>query len=87
MNDIDLTSWISTNQPIYGWIPIGKSNGLSINFDGNNHKIIGLWTNSTDNYTGLFDNLSNGTIKDLTVEIATGKKSMEVIIQVHLLHD
>lgn len=74
MNDIDLTSWISTNQPIYGWIPIGKSNGLSINFDGNNHKIIGLWTNSTDNYTGLFDNLSNGTIKDLTVEIATGKK-------------
>lgn len=74
MNDIDLTSWISKNSPTKGWVSIGRSGTESTYIDGDGHKITGLWINTTEDYTGLFSNFNNGTIKNLTVEVASGKQ-------------
>lgn len=74
MNDIDLTSWIKGNSPTKGWLPIGQNTGDASNFNGDGHKITGLWTNTKDDNVGLFSNFSSGTIKNLTVEVAKGKK-------------
>ncbi len=74
MNDIDLTQWINENSPETGWIPIGRNSGDASNIDGDGHTISGLWINNTENYNGLFSNFSTGQIKNLNVEVATGKK-------------
>ena len=74
MNDIDLTSWINENSPTTGWPAIGRNSGESTYIDGDGHKVTGLWMNTTENYNGLFSNFSAGQIKNLTVEVASGKK-------------
>jgi len=74
MNDIDLTSWINENSPTEGWVSIGRNSGEATYINGDGHKITGLWINTTQNYTGLFSNFSAGVIKNLTVEVANGKK-------------
>lgn len=74
MNDIDLTSWIAENSPTKGWPAIGRNSTVATYIDGDGHKVSGLWTNTTDNYTGLFSNYSAGCIKNLNVEVAAGKK-------------
>ena len=74
MNDIDLTSYINQFSPSEGWESIGRDGSETIHFDGNYHKITGLWCNSTRNNTGLFSCFANGTIKNLTVETASGKQ-------------
>ena len=74
MNDIDLTSYINQFSPTEGWQSIGRDGSETIHFDGNGHKITGLWCNSTRDNTGLFSCFANGNIKDLTVETATGKQ-------------
>lgn len=74
MNDIDLTSWINENSPTEGWPAIGRNSGEATYIDGDGHKVTGLWMNTTQNYNGLFSNFSAGQIKNLTVEVATGKK-------------
>ena len=74
MNDIDLTSYINQFSPIEGWESIGREGSETIHFDGNGHKITGLWCNSTRDNTGLFSCFANGNIKDLTVETAAGKQ-------------
>ncbi len=73
MNDIDLTAWIAENSPVKGWLPVGLNSGDATYIDGGGHKITGLWINTTENYTGLFSNYSAGEIKNLTVEVASGK--------------
>ena len=75
MNDIDLTAWIAENSPEKGWPAIGRNSGEVTYIDGDGHKISGLWINAPDeNFTGLFSNFSAGQIKNLNVEVATGKK-------------
>ena len=74
MNDIDLTSYINQFSPTEGWQSIGRDGSETIHFDGNGHKITGLWCNSTRDNTGLFSCFANGTIKNLTVETAKGKQ-------------
>jgi hypothetical protein len=74
MNDIDLTDWIIENSPTEGWPAIGRNSGEATYIDGDNHKITGLWTDTQENYNGLFSNFSAGQIKNLTVEVASGKK-------------
>lgn len=74
MNDIDLTSYINQFSPTEGWQSIGRDGSETIHFDGNGHKITGLWCNSTRDNTGLFSCFANGTIKNLTVETANGKQ-------------
>jgi len=74
MNDIDLTSYINQFSPTEGWQSIGREGSETIHFDGNGHKITGLWCNSTRDNTGLFSCFANGTIKNLTVETAKGKQ-------------
>ncbi|MDR0231546.1 MAG: Ig-like domain repeat protein [Dysgonamonadaceae bacterium] len=81
MNDIDLKDFIDNNtvQDIKnnGWQPIGHNNPNSSanrfrgNFNGNGHKISGLWIDRpTTDYGGLFGVAENGTIENLGVEIA-----------------
>lgn len=74
MNDIDLTSYINQYNPTEGWESIGREGSETIHFDGNGHKITGLWCNSTRDNTGLFSCFANGYIKNLTVETAKGKQ-------------
>lgn len=51
------------------WTTIGRTNKFYGTFDGGNHKITGLYTNSKNNYQGLFGTLGkDGTIKNLSVE-------------------
>ena len=74
MNDIDLTDYINQFSPTEGWESIGREGSETIHFDGNGKKITGLWCNSTRDNTGLFSCFANGTIKNLTVEVASGKQ-------------
>lgn len=74
MNDIDLTDYINQFSPIEGWQSIGRDGSETIHFDGDGHKVSGLWCNSTRDNTGLFSCFANGTIKNLTVETAEGKQ-------------
>lgn len=74
MNDIDLTSYINTYGTGEGWEAIGRDGSETIYFDGNGHKITGLWCNTTRDNTGLFSCFANGYIKNLTVETASGKQ-------------
>ena len=73
MNDIDLASWIAANSSSKGWVPVGTSSTDPVVYDGDNHKVTGLWVNSTDNFVGLFSSFTKGTIRNLTVE-ATDKQ-------------
>lgn len=74
MNDIDLTQWIRENSPTKGWVSVGFESSDAIYFNGDGHKITGLWCNTTDDYNGLFSNIPEGTITNLTVEVAKGKQ-------------
>ena len=74
MNDIDLSSYISQYCGSEGWESIGRDGSETIYFDGNNHKVTGLWCNSTRDNTGLFSCFANGYIKNLTVETAKNRQ-------------
>ena len=74
MNDIDLTSYINQYYSTEGWESIGRDGSETVYFDGNNHKVTGLWCNSTRDNTGLFSCFANGYIKNLTVKTASGKQ-------------
>lgn len=74
MNDIDLTDYINQFSPTEGWESIGREGSETIHFDGDGHKITGLWCNTTRDNTGLFSCFANGEIKNLTVETAKGKQ-------------
>lgn len=73
MNNINLASWINQYSPTEGWLPVGYD-GSAVYIDGNSRTITGLWTNSTGTYTGLFSKLKDGYIRNLNVEVASGKK-------------
>ena len=74
MNDIDLTDYINQFSPTEGWESIGRDGSETIYFDGDGHKITGLWSNSTRENTGLFSCFANGYIKNLTVVTANNKQ-------------
>lgn len=75
-SDIDLSSWITENSSVTGWIPVGtESAPFSGTFDGNGHVISGIWSVQSGNNIGLFGVLSGTvTIKKLGVIIAEGYK-------------
>ncbi len=68
--DIDLSGYDVSNTSFNngkGWVPIGK-NCLNIEFDGNGHKITGLYINDNSLvYAGLFGFVKCGTVKNLSV--------------------
>lgn len=74
MNDVDLTNYINQYYSSEGWESIGRDGSETICFDGDGHKVTGLWCNSTRDNTGLFSCFANGYIKNLTVETANGKQ-------------
>ena len=53
-----------------GWMSIGRgSNPFRGHFDGNNHKVSGLYISASGtNNVGLFGNIDGGTVKNLGVE-------------------
>ncbi|MCL1850350.1 MAG: putative Ig domain-containing protein [Bacteroidetes bacterium] len=69
-NDIDLSDY----QTGTGWIIIGRRVGITNysfkgDFDGNNHKITGLYINDPNRfYQGLFGMVDYGTVRNLGVE-------------------
>lgn len=70
MCDIDLTDWIADNNPYQGWQPIGTESSPFMGvFNGNNHKIKGLYIKrpSSDN-VGFFGYLLWAEISNLTIE-------------------
>ncbi len=73
MQDIDLSSWIATNSPTKGWVPVGGHTEEGTYIDGNNCTISGLWMNTDAKSSGLFAEFSSGYIKNLTVSVANGK--------------
>ncbi|MDR1460252.1 MAG: hypothetical protein LBI78_01215 [Campylobacteraceae bacterium] len=69
LDDIALNEILNTAA---GWTPIGDiTNGFTGIFNGNNHKIIGLYANvySYSTHVGLFGHISKAQIKNLGVEI------------------
>ena len=69
--DMTLNCTLADNIDLTGkdWTPIGTSFGNSYTgtFDGNGKTITGLTVTGSDNYAGLFGNLS-GTVKDVTLK-------------------
>ena len=74
MSDIDLTEYINQFSPSEGWQSIGRDGSETIHYDGDGHKVTGLWCNTTRDNTGLFSCFANGEIKNLTVETAKNKQ-------------
>ena len=69
MENIDLTSWIASNNPGQGWEPIGvESSPFKGVFDGNGKKLTGFTINRTTNNVGLFGYISGATVNDLIIE-------------------
>lgn len=82
MRDIDLTEWLSENNPSQGWMPIGaKDEPFKGTFDGNG-KTVKLFINRPDQeYVGFMGVVDHATIKNLTVKgNITGKTSVGGII-------
>lgn len=82
MRDIDLTEWLSENNPSQGWMPIGaKYEPFKGTFDGNG-KTVKLFINRPDQeYVGFMGVVSCATIKKLTVKgNITGKTAVGGII-------
>lgn len=70
MKDLDMTEWISENNPRQGWLPIGvESMPFMGKFLGNNHKISGLMVKrSSTDYVGFFGYVSGAIIENLSIE-------------------
>lgn len=82
MRDIDLTDWLSENNPSQGWMPIGaKDEPFKGTFDGNG-KTLKLFINRPDQENvGFMGVVDRATIKNLTVKgNITGKTSVGGII-------
>lgn len=82
MRDIDLTEWLSENNPSQGWMPIGaKDNPFKGTFDGNG-KTVKLFINRPNQENvGFMGVVDCATIKNLTVKgNITGKTAVGGII-------
>ena len=82
MRDIDLTEWLSENNPSQGWMPIGaKDEPFKGKFDGNG-KTVKLFINRPDQENvGFMGVVDRATIKNLTVRgNITGKTAVGGII-------
>ncbi len=73
MKDLNLANWIAENNPRQGWVPIGvASTPFKGVFNGNNHKISGVFiSRSTIDNVGFFGYVDGATITDLTIEGTT----------------
>ena len=84
--DIDMTEWIDSNSPVNGWPGFVRQYISGIIFDGDNHRITGLW-GKRDNFmygNGLFPQLQDSTIKNLYVEVQKGK-SLSGVSEISIL--
>lgn len=82
MRDIDLTEWLSENNPSQGWMPVGaKDEPFKGTFDGNG-KTLKLFINRPDQENvGFMGVVDRATIKNLTVKgNITGKTAVGGII-------
>ena len=63
VNEGDAADW-STVAPAYSWPGIGTDANLRFNgtFDGDGHKISGLYVKTTNTYQGMFGNTAEGAV-------------------------
>jgi hypothetical protein len=76
LNDIALDKSGAGFEATYGWKPMGdySSNPFTGIFNGNGHKITGLWIDRPSmDYVGLFGFTNGAVIKNIGVEIPNGK--------------
>ncbi|WP_066083700.1 GLUG motif-containing protein [Anaerotignum neopropionicum] len=69
--DLDLSAYGEGWNSGKGWIPIGTTDYRTFKgtFDGDNHKISGLYINrGTENYIGLFGYIKGGTVQNIGIE-------------------
>ena len=70
MSDLDLGARQTNGTLTSGteWTPIGKTSELTFigTFEGNNHNILGVYIDQTENYAGIFGN--SNTIMNLTIK-------------------
>lgn len=67
VNDIETILVELTNRDGAGFIPIGKNTNFKGVFDGNNYYIKNLYINRNSGYVGLFSQIQNATIQNLSV--------------------
>lgn len=68
-DDIDLSRWITNNNPTQGWQPVGVSaSPFKGHLDGNGKTIKNFMINRASNYVGFFGYITGADIKDLTIE-------------------
>ena len=68
-NDIDLSEYGEEYNYGRGWLPIGHpSQPFKGVFNGNGKVITGLYTNTTQDYIGLFGYVEGGTIENIGLE-------------------
>lgn len=68
-DDIDLSKWISVNNPTQGWQPVGVSaSPFKGHLDGNGKTIKNFMINRTTDYVGMFGYMSGAEVKDLIIE-------------------
>ncbi len=70
MKDLDVSEWISENNPRQGWTPVGVSaTPFKGKLLGENHTISGLSiSRPSESNVGFFGYLSGATISNLTIE-------------------
>ncbi|KAF5065726.1 S-layer homology domain protein [anaerobic digester metagenome] len=69
MNDLDLSAYDEGWNGGMGWVAIGTyESPFKGIFDGNNNEITGLYINRTEDYTGLFGFIEDGTVQNLGLE-------------------
>jgi hypothetical protein len=69
-SDIDLAGYTSSNCTAKkGWKPIAYNSNFTGEFDGNGHKITGLWS-EWGAHIGLFGEAKGGIIRNLEIELA-----------------
>lgn len=90
MNDItinssDLSATVDKSG-LEKWSPIGdvvKNNATyQGTFDGNHHKVSGIYVSNTTKYIGFFGDLKKATVKDLTLENIYYETSVSSIIYI-----
>lgn len=68
--DLDISNYISENNPSQGWIPVGvESSPFMGVFYGNGHKITGFYINRPSTvFVGFWGSINGAKIQDLTIE-------------------
>jgi len=75
LNDVKISE-LTDYSGLYKWTPIGKTKQFQGTFDGNNKTISGIYCSESTRYAGLFANIGNAIIKNLTIDNSRFESTM-----------